>query len=267
MADFFNAFKSEESHFLSPGKGGQLNPDYPIITINNIPFTITVIKYSMKTIHEEKIYFFRNKLLGWYKEEGRSFPWRKNTASNYELIMAEIFLQRTKAETVANFLPRFFKKYPNWDELGKASEDEIKAFIKPLGLYKQKGKRIYELAQELRKRKGRFPKKRNEIEEIPMMGQYITNAYELYVLNKKSPLLDVNMARVLERFFGKRKKADIRYDPYLQNLAYNVVNINKSKELNWAVLDFAAKVCKIKPLCNLCIIKNLCTYYSKAIYT
>ncbi len=84
-----------------------------------------------------------------------------------------------------------------------------------------------------------------------MMGQYITNAFELYILKKQSPLLDINMARLLERFFGKRQLVDIRHDPYLQTLAYRVVNIENSKELNWAILDFAALICKRnKPLCN-----------------
>lgn len=103
---------------------------------------------------------------------------------------------------------------------------------------------------------------RDEVEDISMMGQYITNAYELYVLKNKSPLLDVNMARVLERFFGKRKKADIRYDQYLQNLAYNVINVDKSKELNWAILDFAALICKkANPLCYKCQLKDDCVFF------
>ena len=32
------------------------------------------------------------------------------------------------------------------------------------------------------------------------------------------------MARVLERYFGPRNLADIRYDPYLQELAHKVVD-------------------------------------------
>ncbi|MFM7022382.1 MAG: hypothetical protein ACKOXB_05350 [Flavobacteriales bacterium] len=78
------------------------------------------------------------------------------------------------------------------------------------------------------------------------MGQYISNAVELVVYNKPSPLIDVNMARVLERFFGPRKMADIRYDPYLQELAYKVVNHKNAKEVNWAILDFAALVCRFQ---------------------
>ncbi len=203
----------------------------------------------------------QEKLLTWYDQNGRIFPWRKKSATNYQLIIAEVFLQRTKAETVANFLPLFFKKYPSWKQLGEASLEELQEMTRPLGLYMQRGSRLYKLAQELKTRKGRFPKERKQVEEISMMGQYTTNAYELFVLKKKSPLLDVNMARLLERFFGERRMSDIRYDPYLQTLAYRVVNVDRSKELNWAILDFASLVCRKKnQKCYICLLKAKCKY-------
>ncbi len=219
-------------------------------------------KKNIRIIDEDKIEFFQEELLKWYSKHGRDFPWRKKSATNYELIIAEVFLQRTKAETVAKFLSVFLKKYPSWKKLSFATEEELQKILRPIGLYKQRGSRLYGLAQELNKRHGRFPKERNQVEEIPMMGQYITNAYELYVLKKKAPLLDVNMARVLERFFGARKLADIRYDPYLQTLAYRVVNIENSKKLSWAILDYGAIICHSnKPLCINCNLKKQCIDY------
>jgi A/G-specific adenine glycosylase len=218
---------------------------------------------KIRIIYETDIEFVQDNLLDWYKDYGRTFPWRNKSATNYELIISEVFLQRTKAETVSKFLPSFLKQYPSWKQLGEATEVELQEIIKPLGLYKQRGSRLYKLSQELKKRKGRFPKERNQVAEIPMMGQYITNAYELYVLKKKSPLLDVNMARLLERFFGERKLADIRQDPYLQTLAYQVVNIEKSKELNWAILDYASLICKKqKPNCSNCLIHSKCKFFN-----
>lgn len=63
------------------------------------------------------------------------------------------------------------------------------------------------------------------------------------------------MARLLERFFGKRRLSDIRYDPYLQTLAYKVVNVENSEEMNWAILDYASLICKKNfPRRALCII-------------
>lgn len=212
-------------------------------------------------IYESDIEFFQDVLLEWYSENGRSFPWRRKSVTNYELIISEIFLQRTKAEMVSNFLPEFFQRYPSWKQLGEATIEELKEILKPLGLYNQRGRRLYSLAQEIKNKNGRFPTERNQVEDLPMMGQYITNAFELYILKKKAPLLDVNMARLLERFFGERKLADIRHDPYLQSLAYRVVNVEKSKELNWAILDFAALICKKRqPKCNSCQLIKSCIY-------
>lgn len=217
-------------------------------------------------IYESDIEYFQDKLLDWYQDNGRTFLWRNKSATNYELIISEVFLQRTKAETVSKFLSTFLKQYPSWKQLGEATEIELQEITRPLGLYKQRGSRLYKLSQELKKRKGKFPKERNQVAEIPMMGQYITNAYELYVLKKKSPLLDVNMARLLERFFGERKLADIRHDPYLQTLAYRVVNVEKTKELNWAILDFASLVCKKqKPHCSNCLIRSKCKLFNTTV--
>ncbi len=212
-------------------------------------------------VYESDIEFFQNTLLEWYSTNGRNFFWRNKSATNYELIISEVFLQRTKAEAVSKFLPTFFKIYPSWKQLGDSTEEELKEILKPLGLYNQRGKRLYKLAQELKIRNGRFPTERAQVEDLPMMGQYITNAFELYILKKKAPLLDVNMARLLERFFGERKMEDIRHDPYLQTLAYRVVNVEKSKELNWAILDFAALVCKKRqPKCKSCLLVKSCIY-------
>jgi A/G-specific adenine glycosylase len=211
-------------------------------------------------ISNSQIEFFQNKILEWYIENGRHFPWRNLSAANYEKIISEVLLQRTKAETVDKFFPTFIKKYPSWRQLGNATEAELKETLKPLGLYNQRGSRLYKLAQEMKKRNGRFPENRDMVEEISMMGQYITNAYELFILNRPAPLLDVNMARVLERYFGSRKLTDIRYDPYLQKLSKRIVEHQKSKEINWGILDFAALNCKIKPFCANCLLKSKCRY-------
>ena len=118
------------------------------------------------------------------------------------------------------------------------------------------------------KRKGKLPKERNDLESIPFMGQYIANAVELVIFNEPSPLVDVNMARVLERYFGEREMSDIRYDPYLQNLSYKIVKHEKAKEVNWAILDFAALICKAqKPLCTICLLNKKCNYAKNIFFT
>lgn len=210
------------------------------------------------------IIYLREKLYQWYDENGRHFPWRNKSISNYQKIVSEVLLQRTKAETVAKFYPSFIKKYPNWKTIANSSIADLEQALKPIGLYKQRTNRLLFLAKEMTKRNGRVPHNREELEKIPMFGQYIANATMSVVHDQPYPLLDVNMARVLERFFGKRKLSDIRYDPYLQELAYKVIDVKDSKILNWAILDFAATVCKARiPNCQACLLNVKCSFYEK----
>jgi DNA (cytosine-5)-methyltransferase 1 len=73
------------------------------------------------------------------------------------------------------------------------------------------------------------------------------------------------MARVLSRYFEPKEIKDVRNDKDLQNLARKVTNVKYAKKVNWAILDFAAKVCKTKkPDCQHCPLKENCKYYNQA---
>ena len=97
-----------------------------------------------------------------------------------------------------------------------------------------------------------------------MVGQYIASAVLLFCHDQPEPLLDVNMARVLERYFGPREFADIRYDPYLQSLARKVVSCRRPAQMNWAILDLAALVCRThSPRCGECPVAKGCRYRNR----
>ena len=200
-------------------------------------------------------------ILRWFEVAGRYFPWRKKTANNYYHVISEVLLQRTQAETVAKFWPSFIKDYPSWKRLSQATEVELQECLKPVGLWRRRAASLYLLAQEMERRRGRFPRGQDEIESLPGVGQYLANAILLFCYNEHRPLLDSNMARVLERVFGPRELADIRDDLYLQSLAKQIVDCKESILINWAILDLAALICKIKtPLCSSCPLSNNCRY-------
>lgn len=222
---------------------------------------ITINQHDQVT-NSLRITTFREILLSWYTKNGRTFPWRKPSASKYQVIIAEVLLQRTRADVIANFLPGFIKKYPSWNKLSRASIDDLQRELHPIGLWKRRATSINALSQELVKLRGRFPRDRGQIEALPGVGQYITNAILLFCHGEPQPLLDGNMARVLERVFGPRTMADIRYDPYLQKLALDIVQCKTPKEVNWAILDLAATICLgRKPVCENCPLSSMCDYY------
>jgi A/G-specific adenine glycosylase len=211
--------------------------------------------------HAKQIGMFRRLILAWFRKEGRSFPWRQLGVSPYAKVISEVLLQRTRAETVASFFPRFIYRFPGWEHLAAATDEELRVFLEPIGLWRRRAASLRLLGSEMRAREGRFPATREEIEALPGIGQYIASAALLFCHGGRQPLLDVNMARVLERCFGSRKLADIRYDPWLQALSRRVVDHQRATEINWAVLDLASTVCTNKqPRCPTCPVRSCCRY-------
>ena len=76
-------------------------------------------------IDDREIEWFREDLLAWYKENGRTFPWRSTDTSLYQHVIAEILLQRTRAETLAPFFEDFVCKYDSWESLARLSVEEL----------------------------------------------------------------------------------------------------------------------------------------------
>jgi A/G-specific adenine glycosylase len=221
--------------------------------------------YALDPAIVDRIPWFREQLLGWYTVYGRSFPWREPGRTAYEILVAEILLQRTTAARVAEAYPAFLALYPSWKELAEGGPEKLHQFLWPLGLWKQKAEIFHSLARSMEGRGGSLPTTRIELEQLPGVGQYIASAVLLIVHGVTEPLVDVNMARVLERFFGPRKLADIRFDSYLQTLARRVVEGELSLQVNWAILDLGALVCKVgQPQWHICPLQEKCIFFRAA---
>jgi A/G-specific adenine glycosylase len=204
----------------------------------------------------------RRKLLGWFRRNGRGFSWREAKDDGYVHIVTEVLLQRTRAEVVAAFLPSFFERFPSWVSIAHARRDVLERRLVPLGLWRRRALSLSGLARQLSEHNWRWPSTRLELERMPAVGQYVASAVLLFVYRRPEPLLDTNMARVLERVFGQRVRADIRYDGWLQGLSRRLVNSRVPRSVNWAVLDLAALVCRPRePLCGCCPIADDCKAY------
>lgn len=210
---------------------------------------------------------FRRKILAWYYVHGYDYPWRNKGLPLYPRIIAEVMLQRTRALTVAKYLPGFICRFTSWKEVADATEEELREYLYPLGLWRSRVTTIKRLAAEMVRMRGHPPRNYAKITTLPGVGQYIANAITLFAFNERRPLLDTSMARVLERYFGPRKLADIRDDPYLQELAYSILrNVRHPIDINFAILDFAAAICTIdKPRCKYCPLSNRCKHYKEQV--
>jgi A/G-specific adenine glycosylase len=208
----------------------------------------------------EETDWFRETVLEWAVTNGRDFPWRA-VRDEYHVAVTEVLLQQTTATAVAKVWSAFFIEFPDWQALANASPVELQAAISVLGLGAQRTRRLQDLARWVVANGGALPQTREQLEAVPGIGQYVASAVLAICHGEDEPLLDVNMARVLERFFGVRELADIRDDPWLQIASRRACG---GAEAGWAVLDLAAAVCRARvPTCGACPLLRGCQ--SKAV--
>jgi A/G-specific adenine glycosylase len=206
-----------------------------------------------------RITHLRSRLLDWYGEHGRSFPWRRPEARVYEKVCVEVLLQRTRVETVAGVYPVFFGRFGDWGDIAVAPIAELEEHFKPMGLWQRRARSIKGLAMYAAERRGVFPATAAELAPIPGVGQYVANAILMFQHGQPRPLLDVNMARVIERYVRPRRLSDIRYDPWLQEAAHWLVRHARPELVNWATLDFASATCLARnPRCDACSLATWC---------
>src|SRR5260370_29903334 len=86
-----------------------------------------------------------------------------------------------------------------------------------------------------------------------------------FAKNENKPMLDTNAIRVVKRFFGvTSSKLRPRADPELWEFLERLIPQGKGRDLNLAIIDFAALLCKAKqPKCLECPVSDSCTYYNE----
>lgn len=200
-------------------------------------------------------------LLEWFRENGRSYVWRRKE-DPYEILVAEIMLQRTRANQVEPVYLDFIRKFPNAQELNRATEEKIGEYFGRLGLL-WRAKLIKRLARELVSRfGGKIPKSRDLLLSLPAVGEYMADAVLCFAYGKDVAVVDANVCRVIERVFGIVAKGEARRDRRFRSLAQEMVPSGRANEFNWAMIDFAALVCTPRnPKHDVCPINKFCDYY------
>lgn len=207
---------------------------------------------TQQTIIEE----FRSDLLSWAYDNLRTFPWRE-TDDPYEILIAEILLQKTAAEKVEPVYREFLSTYPSLDELAAADREELADIIYSLGLQNQRSKALISIGETLQG--DGVPDDTDRLLKLPYVGRYAANATLCFAFGEPRPIVDANVVRVYTRIFD----TDFDYrDEEAWEFAENVLPEAYAWEFNLAILDFAAAICRPKtPRCEECFFTDQCSYY------
>jgi len=116
---------------------------------------------------------FIHKITEWGIKYRRDFPWRRETDA-FRILIAELLLQRSRANSVAGVYERLFSRWSTVESLAEASLSELKDMIRPLGLV-QRAITIKNIAQEISNQGGIVPASVEELTKLLGVGRYVAS--------------------------------------------------------------------------------------------
>jgi A/G-specific adenine glycosylase len=201
-------------------------------------------------------------ILDWFKHNKREFSWRTLKLSPFQVLVAELMLQKTNASQVENIFPRFIENYPNPESIANISEDELAKLLQPLGLFNRRARDLKKTAEIILDLGNVIPSEKKELLKLPGVGDYIANSILCFAFNKKMPIIDANVGRVMKRIFSFPVKSAPSRDKKLAERMEELIPDRYFKEFNYAILDIAALICiPRKPRCEECLMITICDYY------
>ena len=172
-------------------------------------------------------------------------------------------LQQTQVERVLPKYHEWLERYPSFEALASAPEEEVTRTWYPLG-YNIRPRRLQAIAREAVARfDGQLPSDEFTLRSFKGIGAYTAGAIRSFAFGQRAAILDTNVARVLFRIFmgeGNVKAHATRRQ--LWQISEALVPRARVFDFNQALMDFGATVCTArKPTCMVCPMASLCAAY------
>lgn len=217
-------------------------------------------------LHEptrRRVVEIQTRLLEWFRVCGRELAWRE-TRDPYAVLLAEKLLQQTAVrEGLVRAYTDLLAAYPTPSALARGDVDRIRTMIRPLGLH-YRAAELVAMAQALcENHGGGVPRDLQSLLSLPGIGDYTARAVLCYAFGEDVAVVDTNVARVLHRVLGL--PGSLPSNPArkrnLIELAGTLVPKGKARQLNWAMIDLGALVCRAStPECEGCPIEQSCEH-------
>jgi len=201
----------------------------------------------------------QEKLLSWFRANGRDLPWR-HTYNPYHIWISEIMLQQTQMERGVAYFNRWIERFPDIKSLAQGSEEEVFKLWEGLGYY-ARAKNILKTADILvRQHGGRLPEDHQALLKLPGIGKYTAGAIMSLAFNKDYPIVDANVERVFARIFNiagpVKEKAS---HSFIWRQAQELIPPGEARYFNQALMELGALVCTpANPGCTQCPVRAHC---------
>jgi A/G-specific adenine glycosylase len=200
---------------------------------------------------------FQRKLLDWFERQKRDLPWRR-TKHPYAIWVSEIMLQQTRVAAAIPFYERFLARFPTFDALACAPEDDVLAAWAGLGYY-YRARNLHSAARQMLTN-GAFPNTYHAIRALPGVGDYTAAAVASIAFDLPHAAVDGNVLRVLSRVCAdKTNIAAGSGRKHFAHIANELLDRTQPGTFNQAMMELGATIClPANPQCLLCPVATFC---------
>jgi A/G-specific adenine glycosylase len=201
-------------------------------------------------------------VLRWYERAQRDLPWRRAGVTPWQILVSEFMLQQTPVARVEPIWLDWVARWPTPSATAAAnSADVLRAWGK-LG-YPRRAKRLHECATVIAEHfDDVVPSDVETLLTLPGIGAYTARAIACFAYQRRVPVVDTNVRRVVARaVHGKADAPSSVRD--LDDVDALLPNDADAPRFSAALMELGATVCTARaPKCGLCPL-SACAWRSR----
>ena len=182
----------------------------------------------------------------------------------FTLLVSVVLSAQATDAGVNKVTPALFAAADTPAKMAALGEDRLRDLVKTIGLFRTKAKNVVALSHKLiAEHGGQVPSSREALEELPGVGRKTANVVLNVAFGEPTIAVDTHIFRV-----GNRTGMATGKDPFEveQKLDAVVPAHYKSHAHHWLILHGRYTCVARKPLCEKCIIADLCKWPGKTIF-
>ena len=180
----------------------------------------------------------------------------------FELLVATILSAQSTDQRVNMVTPALFAKYPDARALAAAEPSDVERLIVQTGFFRQKTKAVIGMAKALlAQHGGEVPADIDVLVQLPGVGRKTANVVLGHALGVPGLPVDRHVLRVANRI-GIAEGDD---PEIVETQLCSALPRDRWTRASDALILHGRRICRPKPLCDVCAVQDDCVYYRTVI--
>jgi endonuclease-3 len=181
----------------------------------------------------------------------------------FTLLVAVVLSAQATDAGVNKATPALFAAADTPEKMAALGEERVRDLIKTIGLYRMKAKNVVALSKKLvAEHNSEVPRTREALEALPGVGRKTANVVLNIAFGEPTIAVDTHIFRVGNRTGLAPGKNPFEVESRLQQV---VPDAYKRHAHHWLILHGRYVCVARKPLCESCIIADLCQWPGKTV--